>query len=129
MRGGRISAFPALGNNNLASIMASDFGGGGPDETRPHCRSCEEKYPISPTTEVSPWSCTYDELGQGAANGCPRCRFVAACITTIEEHLENDKMSEVYAYPSRNKFYLLTERGDFYLDVFTEDPMIGESFG
>lgn len=127
MRGGCISAFSALRNNNLASTMASDFGRAGPDETKPHCKSCELENSFTPQTQNSSWRCTYDELGQGAANGCPRCRFVAACITTIKEHLEIDEIRKIYAYPWRNEFYLEMERGDFYLDVFIEDRETGES--
>lgn len=109
--------------------MASDFGHAGPDETKPHCKSCEAKESIYLQTEISSWMCTYDELGQGAANGCPRCRFVAALITTIEEHLKKDEISEVHAYPRWNEFYLETKRGKIYLDVFIEDEKTGESSG
>ncbi|KAI7773289.1 tol protein [Diaporthe eres] len=62
-----------VGNNNLASIMALDFGRAGTDEAESRCKPCETKSPIAPQTKLSAWSCTYDELGQGAANGCPRC--------------------------------------------------------
>lgn len=122
MRGGCISAFSVLGNNNLAFIMAANFGRAGQDESKSLCKSCQKEGPLLW------WDCTYDELGQSAANGCPGCRFVAACITAIKEYLENE-ITGVKGYPGSNEFYLETEIGDFYLDIFIEDPETGESSG
>lgn len=128
VRGGCISAFSAFGNNNLAFIMASDFSRAGPDEMKKYCTSCDTEYPVDSQEVTKLWICTYEELVQGAANGCPRCRFVAACIATIKEYLENE-ITRVQVYPCSNRFDFETGRDYYHLDVFIEDPKTGESSG
>lgn len=106
--------------------MASDFSRAGLDELKPHCKSCAEEDTITPQTDTSPWSCSYDELRQGAANGCPRCSFVAACIATIERQLESDQISSVKVDPWSNTFSVKISRGEIHLDVITENRETGE---